>query len=523
MQNGLRRSTLNRLVGLFATFTFVILLWRLYIVRDDYEFGVSKASGGSQPIATPGSVSQATHNGNVPPNKSAVSPSAAAGSTRTSAVYEPATTAAAAGEELPKTSKAAQCASYPQDASVVIVVKTGATEAFDKLPTILMTYLSCVPHENLLIFSDMASSIGPYKIHDSLDHVVLETTQGNKDFDLYRQQKELKKLGQHMGMLPSKQNNKAWNLDKYKNIHTAQKAWDLAPDRDWYVYIDADTYITWPNFFAWLEKLNPKKKLYVGSEVRAGTQWFAHGGSGYMLSKPAMKLLVGDDRAQVAADFDKGALSACCGDQELARSLHRKKLEVENWRPMINGEKASRFGYGPKLWCTPVVTQHHMTSSEVQDIWQFEGQREDPTSPILAEDLYRELFSPLFVPKRADWDNLSHQTIVAPKPGKAGSVKHHDPSLSFEHCRQTCEGRKDCFQFAFHNSTCQLSQAFHLGEPRYPKKEKYTQLYTDAQGMGLEREVEREIKYESGWMVERIRAWVENEGRCMLPSWDRDL
>lgn len=54
----------------------------------------------------------------------------------------------------------ARCVNYPQDASLVIVVKTGATEAFSKLPTLLLAYLSCVPPENLLFFSGVVGTIG---------------------------------------------------------------------------------------------------------------------------------------------------------------------------------------------------------------------------------------------------------------------------------------------------------------------------------------------------------------------------
>lgn len=45
------------------------------------------------------------------------------------------------------------CASFPNTDGVLLVMKTGATEAFDRVPTHLLTTLSCLP--DFLIFSDM--------------------------------------------------------------------------------------------------------------------------------------------------------------------------------------------------------------------------------------------------------------------------------------------------------------------------------------------------------------------------------
>ncbi|ELR02596.1 hypothetical protein VC83_08869 [Pseudogymnoascus destructans] len=190
--------------------------------------------------------------------------------------------------------------------------------------------------------------------------------EGQPDFDLYNNQKELRQLGQNMDLLRTEWNSEAaWRLDKYKNLYTAQKAWNLAPDRDWYLYIDADTYISWANLSLWLATLDATKPLCLGSQVDVGRPPFAHGGSGYLLSKPAMQLLVGVDRKSLAKEFDKNATTACCGDQELGRTLFKKVLKVQNVRPVINRKNPKEFNFGPELWCTPVATMHHVGSEEV--------------------------------------------------------------------------------------------------------------------------------------------------------------
>lgn len=45
------------------------------------------------------------------------------------------------------------CARFPSTDGVLLVMKTGATEAYDRIPTQLLTTLSCLP--DFLLFSDL--------------------------------------------------------------------------------------------------------------------------------------------------------------------------------------------------------------------------------------------------------------------------------------------------------------------------------------------------------------------------------
>ena len=289
-------------------------------------------------------------------------------STSSHAETSPPPVAATSGPGTPR------CGAYPTDADVVIVVKTGGTETFQKIPTQLMTFLQCA-EDDVIVFSDMEHDVGGRHVYDCLDKVV-DKTKKKADFDLYRMQKQYQLEGGDVSSLDRSRD--AWTLDKYKNIHTAQKAYQLRPNKSWYFFIDADTYIFWPSFFAWLKRLNPDDKLYLGSVVDVGTPPFAHGGSGYLLSKAAMAELVGDDAEEIAARYDKNAIGGCCGDQEIARILFEKGINATNVRPMINGEHAKSIPFGPSQWCQPLITMHHMSPETINDIWQYEGRREHP-------------------------------------------------------------------------------------------------------------------------------------------------
>ncbi len=268
------------------------------------------------------------------------------------------------------------CQAYPaEDSDLVIVVKTGATELYNKLPAQLVTFLQCAKND-LLILSDLEQDIGGHHIYDCLTEVSEAAKFNNSDFDLYEEQKRVKLMGEDIIAMGNR-GSQGWALDKYKNIHTARKAWELLPNKSWYFFIDADTYIFWSSFVPWLKRHDPNKKLYLGSGV-PNEPPFAHGGSGYALSRGAMEQLVGKDGTKIAAEFDNLVKDDCCGDKVLGILLKQKKISLTNWDPLTSGQKPRRMGFGPKLWCQPAVTYHHMSPEEMNEMWQFELRRPNP-------------------------------------------------------------------------------------------------------------------------------------------------
>lgn len=212
------------------------------------------------------------------------------------------------------------CEGFPDTSKVLLVMKTGASEAFARVPTQLMTMMKCLP--DFLIFSDLDQNLAGQEIHDSLSTVVPEAQDGNGDFDLYRRQKSCL-VDQASCNKRGDPSSEGWKLDKYKNIHIAERAYAMRPDYDWYLFVDADTYVLWPNLMEWLKRLNAKKKLYLGSVTMIHGFRFGHGGSGYLVSKGAMKDFVGKHPG-VANEFDVRASKECCGDYIFAMALKNK-------------------------------------------------------------------------------------------------------------------------------------------------------------------------------------------------------
>jgi hypothetical protein len=203
------------------------------------------------------------------------------------------------------------CKHYPDDGTISVSIKTGATEPKKKLSAILDTSLSCA--KDVMIFSDLNQTFNGIEIHDVLSRFTPEAMVGNQDFNIYRDQLELQAQNRedeietlfaqrpayvfHWHTLG---HSAAWALDKYKFIHMLEMAYELQPGRDWYLFVEPDTYLSWPNLIRWLRTLDPTKKLYLGNAIQKSDErdplYFAHGGSGFVISGPALKEFAVDRR-----------------------------------------------------------------------------------------------------------------------------------------------------------------------------------------------------------------------------------
>lgn len=208
---------------------------------------------------------------------------------------------------------------------IVIALKTGAQE-ISALSIHFSTTLRCFEPEDILIFSDLEQTVGNFKIHDALRNVDEHMKNEHADFEIYRTIQHYNATGQDLNSLKEEQrrgdNRAGWKLDKYKFLHMVEDVYEMRPDANWYAFVETDTYMFWPNLIKWLERWESSEPLYMGSPTRIGSQHFAHGGSGYVISKTAMaNLLVGNKDHQLSALWDEQIQSQCCGDYGLGKAL----------------------------------------------------------------------------------------------------------------------------------------------------------------------------------------------------------
>lgn len=215
------------------------------------------------------------------------------------------------------------CAHLPDLSKVLLIIKTGASETYDRLPTQFMTMTRCLP--DFLVFSDMEESIMGYRVYDILSDTLSEVKDDNGDFNLWRRQQECL-VDQKSCQKWSNYGGEAWNLDKYKNVRQSDVTYRMRPNYDWYIHIDADTYIHWPNMIEMLKPFDHKKDYFFGSFEPSQYGDFNHGGSGYILSQSAMQKFQANSSVE---HFDHEARNICCGDMLMTIAV-RENIGLAN-------------------------------------------------------------------------------------------------------------------------------------------------------------------------------------------------
>lgn len=397
-----------------------------------------------------------------------------------------------------------ECVNFPNTSSILTIMKTGASEAYARIPTQLMTTLKCLP--DFIFFGDMKQKIAGYTIHDSLETVLDEVKQTNKDFELYHRQKKCP-VDQGECNKFHDTGSQGWNLDKYKNTHMAEKVYKMRPDYDWYFFVDADTYIVYPTLIEWLKHLDPSKLHYIGSVAYLGDLPFGHGGSGYLVSKATMHAMF-HEKEGVANKYDEAVQHTCCGDAMWAQVLKDEiGVGVVNAWPVINGEKPHTLPYAEDEWCQPIATLHHVVAEEISDLYALDKERKF-ARPLRIKELYHKFLAPHLVDARPDWDNLSDDVLylntsiakydehLVNRAKKDGlSDKEAVAYKSFDDCRNACLSLDNCFQFRFQNNICSLSYKIRHGRP-------------------TQKDDDDSKRYMSGWNVKKINEWVEKQGDC---------
>lgn len=389
----------------------------------------------------------------------------------------------------------ADCPSLPGLSDVVLVLKTGVTEANSKLPIHRNTTLRCIP--NYIVWSDYDEEIADIPVHDVLYNESSHLHQ-LPDFNLYTRVKSYGRNGLTQIDLsddpstPFGKSNPGWKLDKWKFVPMIEHTFRLfnKPSLKWYVFMEADTYILWSSLLSWLERLDHTKPYYMGNQMQIRDVLFAHGGSGFVLSRPAISKAAELIETQ-RSHWDSVTESEWAGDCVLGMLLRDAGVNLEWSWPMLQiapPKEVEAFAgkYGRTPWCYPAVSFHHLKPDEIRDITKMEGAVARQSSngakePVLWKDVFNEMNRPRMIEGNlVDWDNEGEEerTVVR----------------SVEACRQLCEKDRNCLQFTRRpDGMCVFGRDARLGEAR--------------QGYG------------SGWMLQRIDARAKALGTCPQPKW----
>jgi hypothetical protein len=363
---------------------------------------------------------------------------------------------------------------------VTIVLKIGAGEANTKLPAYLNRLGRC--KQDLLIFSDRKAVHQGFDVVDALSHIRPEYKWENADFDVYD---SIQAANETADKSPD-----GWKLDKYKFLPMMEWTSYLRPDSQWYLFIETDTYVNYDNLYRFLTRFNSKSVHYFGSPVWPRKKaTFAHGGSGFVLSRAALDKLMA--RGRMFAEnhhfpgthfFGEKASETCCGDELLAQVLKKSGVPLRGYWPMFNGDKPPTLRFGPEQWCEAIITMHHLQEEDYTGLFQWEQARKHPERALMFEELFT-LIEPALQHKADDWSNMSDDVFYT----KGSSTK------SVESCERACEKDMKCLQYEHTGVECRLSHSIRLGEQRLPRDDE---------------------KHVSGWMLDRIKDFKKVHSPC---------
>ncbi|KAI1439018.1 hypothetical protein GGR50DRAFT_685077 [Xylaria sp. CBS 124048] len=375
---------------------------------------------------------------------------------------------------------------------VFVTLRTGTTEAPKKLPAHYATTLRCVPHYEL--YSDFEEDIEGHRVYDVLDEVDPDIVATHPDFVYYNRLRGKGRTAftdEEMAEWAAAKNTNGgrdspgWRLDKWKFLPLADKALRLRPQAKWFVFIESDTYMLWKPLLAWLKHYDPSKPWYLGQQMQIGDVVFAYGGAGFVISQPALRMVVEHRNANLAF-YDDFTANHWAGDCVLGKALLDAGVPLTWAYPTLSNEDPADTNFdsdfsGPEKhpWCYYAASYHHLPSAEYQTFYNFEHNWYETNQTLLRhKDVFFNYVLPRIASEREDWDNHSEDEKTA--------------ESSFKACRRACESDPDCMQFSVTGYTCKTSSTLTLG-----------------------RRASAAEQVKSGWMLDRLDAFIERmESRC---------
>lgn len=265
---------------------------------------------------------------------------------------------------------------------ILLIVKTGASTAWRRMPIQLITTLSNLP--NSVIYSDLQENLSHeiqtvdvlsnvseiLRIHDTTAYDIYQDLQNN--IHAYREQAQLP--GDEPELPPG--NKPGWILDRYKFLPMLEHARKTHPDAKWTVYIEDDTFVFWKNLLQWLATLSADDKpSYYGAYSGENNATFAQGGSGVVFSRSLMKSVFSGPDIPTLKQYANFTADACCGDMILGKVLRDYNVLVNqgNYGPIsFRPEPPWKTAFEEFSWCTPIFTFHHLHQRDLVQLTMLE-------------------------------------------------------------------------------------------------------------------------------------------------------
>lgn len=265
---------------------------------------------------------------------------------------------------------------------VLLILKTGATVLWKRLPIHLTTSLSPerLHPDNTVIYSEIDTKIGNHTVIDILAQLA-PSIKDSSSFDVYHAIRDWDSTNQYIEEtgLPGDDEGPpgGWRLDKYKFLPLIQHAGTHWPNVKWYIYMEDDTYMFLPNVLLYLSSFDHRKNHWLGGKGDKLGTTFAHGGSGFALSRAAWDQSFGTG-GDLVKKYQSFVDEACCGDYALGKVLNDFGVKFgenngdERWSWGFNGLPHWTSEFSKENWCEPVLTWHHAHNRDIARYYELE-------------------------------------------------------------------------------------------------------------------------------------------------------
>ncbi|TGO36315.1 hypothetical protein BHYA_0128g00020 [Botrytis hyacinthi] len=378
---------------------------------------------------------------------------------------------------------------------ILLIIKTGASTAWRRMPMQLLTTLSSLP--NSAIYSDLQENLSheiqtvdvlqnvsdTLQIHDTIAYNIYQNLHTN--IHAYREQAQLP--GDEPELPPG--NKPGWKLDRYKFLPMLEHAQKNFPGFKWTVYMEDDTFVFWSNLLLWLATLSADDEpVYYGASAGEDNATFAQGGSGIVFSRSLMKSVFTGPKTPTLREYAKFTAKGNMA-QRHSDPNHPGKQDLTSSR------------------CKPAFTFHHLHQRDLVQLALLERQHSQNnvvSRPIIFRDVFLKTISPYLKDRCDDWDNSASRhkltenitTITNPPWSPPAPVVEDKGALE-----QAYTSPEACLAACVALSTCRIWKHEINNE-----NEKSCSLYVV---VILGREIEGRASWDkrvinSGWMIQRI-------------------
>ncbi|TPX71523.1 hypothetical protein SpCBS45565_g01062 [Spizellomyces sp. 'palustris'] len=341
----------------------------------------------------------------------------------------------------------------PRLDNIAVALKTGKDVALQRTPIQIMTYLQAV--RNLILIGDGEISVGDLPMVDVIGGLFKPRNTETTAERIKREQEEKRLKNIDIKSTPPKgeavtvdEQSEGWRSDGNKNLPGFRELWTHFPDADWFVMIDDDTYVFFDNLADILKEFDPKEVFYIGAKnmfigCDGVKNWgegpyFAHGGSGIVLSRGAMKVMM----AGLDACIEQ--YKTCwAGDVRTALCLRDQGILLNSPGGFHKDPPNDEFWF-PRDPCQRPATFHHLLVKQIQRLYDLERKRqtETGTGRVTFADIYN------------DWHNPTE--ALEANVDRKGSDILNIRVVSAEACNRLCRRQPECLSFVFDGSKCWL-------------------------------------------------------------------